>query len=123
MHRARPVHVFWPRKLLARGCEMDYYLHKEGLKSQPLDFLFMKVRIVQNRYLNALFILMLFSAMVHMVILGYLALRSGDLCALNYFNILEADVFIPGFLNSAAGNIFSLIFAGGLYLFILAKNK
>jgi len=83
----------------------------------------MKLKIVRNRYLNALFVLMLFSAMVHMLILGYFAFKSGDFYVLNYFNILDVDAFIPNFLNSEAGNIFSLVFVGGLYFFILAKNK
>jgi len=83
----------------------------------------MKIQIVQNKYLNALFVVMLFSAAVHMLILGYLAFKSGDPYVLNYFNILDIDAFIPGFLDSAAGNLFSLVFAGGLYFFILAKNK
>jgi len=83
----------------------------------------MKIKIVQNKYLNALLVLMLLSAAVHMLVVVCFALSSKDPYILNYFNIMEIDILIPGFLNSPAGNIFSLVFAGGLYLFILAKNK
>jgi len=83
----------------------------------------MKIQIVKNEYLNALFLLMLFSASVHMLILIYFALISQDPYVLNYFNILDIDAFVPGFLNSVGGNIFSLFFAAGLYLLILIKNK
>jgi hypothetical protein len=83
----------------------------------------MKIKIVQSKYLNTLLVLMLFSAIVHMLILGYFALISGNPYVLNYFNILDIDNFFPGFLDSVEGNAFSLVFVGGLYLFILAKNK
>ncbi|MFA7714609.1 MAG: hypothetical protein WCX77_00670 [Candidatus Paceibacterota bacterium] len=82
----------------------------------------MKIQIVQNKYLNALFVLMLFSASIHMMILVYLAISSGNFYILNYFNILDIDAFIPNFLNDPAGNLFSFIFMAGLYFFILKKN-
>lgn len=83
----------------------------------------MNIKIIKNKYINALFILMLFSAIVHMLIIFYLALVSEDLYIVNYFNILDLDLFYPNIFNSFAGNIFSLVFAAGLYLIILKNNK
>lgn len=80
----------------------------------------MNVKIVKNKYLNSLFVLMLFSASVHMLILFYLAFARGDLYILNYFNILDLDILFPLiFKNDFLGNLGSLIFMVLSYFFIL----
>ncbi len=80
----------------------------------------MNIRIVKNRYLNSLFILMLFSASAHMLILFFLALSRGDLYILNYFNILDLDILFPAiFQNNFLGNFISLIFTVLLFILIL----
>ena len=83
----------------------------------------MNIKIAKNKYLNALFILMFFSAIVHMLILSYFTLVSGNLYVLNYFNILDIDLFYPNIFNSFLGNIFSLFFVVVIYSIILNKNK
>lgn len=83
----------------------------------------MAVNIVKNKYLNALLILMLFSAIVHMLVLFIVAVISQDMYMLNYFNILDLDLFYPNVFNSPAGNIFSGLIVVAIYLFILKKNK
>lgn len=83
----------------------------------------MKVRIVKNKYLNALFLLMLFSAIVHMLILFYFFAISRDIYTLNYFNILDVDIFLPNIFNSTVGNIFSVLVALSIYIVILTTNK
>ncbi len=83
----------------------------------------MKINIVKNKYLNALYILMLVSAGLHVAILFLLAVTHGDLYFLNYFNIIDIDYFIPNFLNSVAGNLIAGLFTLGLYLSILYINK
>jgi len=83
----------------------------------------MNIHIVKNKYLNAMLVLMLFSAAVHMVILVFFALASRDLYVLNYFNILDVDLLYPAIFNTAAGNIFAGIFMIGLYLAILKLNE
>ncbi|MSU54390.1 MAG: hypothetical protein EXS48_00930 [Candidatus Staskawiczbacteria bacterium] len=82
----------------------------------------MDIKIVKNKYLNALFLLMLFSAIVHMLMLFYFAIISKDLYVLNYFNILDVDIFFPNIFNNFAGNIFSVILVIIIYGFILKKN-
>ena len=83
----------------------------------------MNIKIVKNKYLNALFLLMLFSAIIHMVLLFCVAITSRDIYVLNYFNILDFDLLFPALKNSVAGNIFSAIFVFVLYGIILAVNK
>ncbi len=83
----------------------------------------MKITIVKNKYLNALFLLMLVSAIVHMLILVYITLRTGNLHLLNYFHILDVDYIIPNFLNSSWGDIISIIFVVIFYSLILKNNN
>ena len=84
----------------------------------------MKIKIFKNKYLDSLFIIMLFSASVHMLILFFLALRRGDLYILNYFNILDLDILFPAvFKNDFFGNFASLIFVVLFYFLILKGNR
>jgi uncharacterized membrane protein len=83
----------------------------------------MKIQIVKNKYLNALFLLMLFSAIVHMIILFYLAIVNGNFYIVNYFNILSIGSFFPNIFNSFWGNVFSVVVAVLIYLIILKINK
>ena len=83
----------------------------------------MNIRIVKNKYLNAVFVLMLFSAIVHMVILFFLSFKTKDIYVLNYFNILDIDLFIPNILNNNLGNFISFVFMIFIYIAILKINK
>jgi hypothetical protein len=83
----------------------------------------MNIKIVKNKYLNALFLLMLLSAIIHMIILFYWSAIHSDLYVLNYFNILDVDFFFPNILNSFWGNTFSVLFVVAIYLIILKINK
>lgn len=80
----------------------------------------MNIKIVKNKYANAVLLLMLLSASVHMLILFFLAFNKGDLYSLNYFNILDLDILFPSiFKNGFLGNFASLIFTASLYILIL----
>lgn len=84
----------------------------------------MKIQIVENKYINAVLLVMLFSAGIHMLILFYLALISGNFYLLNYFNIIDLDVLFPSlFTNSPMGNIVSVLLVVLLYFFILKYNR
>ena len=80
------------------------------------------IKIVKNKYINALFILMLFSAIVHTLVVFYFALILRDLYFVNYFNILDLDLFYPDIFNNFMGNIFSILFVVLIYLIILRNN-
>ena len=84
----------------------------------------MNIKIVKNKYLNALLLLMLFSAIVHMIILFLMTISTFDIYALNFFNILDIDVLFPAlFFNSTLSNISSVIFILSIYLIILVNNE
>ena len=83
----------------------------------------MNIRIVNNKYLNALFVFMLFSAIIHMLVLLVFFIMSGNLHVLNYFNILDMDQFVPVFFNNFIGDIVSFIFVLIFYLLIFKNNK
>ena len=83
----------------------------------------MNIRIVKNRYINALLLLMLFSAIAHVLILLYMAITSGSLHFLNYFTILEIGYILPGFSNIFSSDVISFVFAGAMYIIILRINR
>lgn len=83
----------------------------------------MRFKIVKNKYINSLFVLILFSAIAHMLIIFYLAITSGDLYIINYFNILDLDLLFPNLFNSSVSNTFSIFFVVVIYLIILKSNK
>ncbi|MBI2049993.1 MAG: hypothetical protein HYT35_00865 [Candidatus Staskawiczbacteria bacterium] len=83
----------------------------------------MQIKIVRNKYLNALLVLMLFSAVVHMLVVFYSAIAFKDFYIINYFNILDVDLFYPGAFDSFAGNVFSIFFVITAYVIILKSNK
>ena len=82
----------------------------------------MKIKITKNKYLNALFLLMLFSASLHMVILFVLALVNQDLSLINYFNILNVNYFFQGTFNGILSNLLSFAVVGVIYIIILKVN-
>lgn len=82
-----------------------------------------EMKIANNKYLNAAFLLMLFSAAAHMLILFFLSLSRRDLYIINYFNIIDFDILFPGiFMDNLWNNLASLIFAFILYFIILKSN-
>ncbi len=83
----------------------------------------MKIKIVRNKYLNTLLLLILFSAIAHIIILFYIVVQTGDFYTLNYFNVLDITYFVPNFSNSLWGNIISVVFLVFIYFVILLVNK
>lgn len=83
----------------------------------------MSIKIVENKYLNALLLLMLFSAIIHMLVVFYWSVISKDFYLLNYFNILDLDLFYPNIFNNFSGNLFSLFFVVVIYILILKINR
>ncbi len=77
---------------------------------------------LENKYINALFLLMLFSAIIHLLILFYIAITTKDLYVLNYFHILEITYFLPSLASNITGNIISIFFVVLFYMVILKIN-
>ncbi len=82
----------------------------------------MKIKIVSNKYLNAVLLLMLFSAIVHMAILFFLALTTGNVGILNYFSILQLDRLFGGGFDTIPAGIISVLVATVIYGIILICN-
>jgi hypothetical protein len=82
----------------------------------------MKVQIVKNKYLNALFLLMILSSIIHIAIVIFMAIKNSDLYYINFFNIIGVNCIIPNFLNNFVGNLISLGFTILLYLIIFLNN-
>lgn len=83
----------------------------------------MNLKIVQNKYVNALLLLMLGSAIIHMVILVLVAAKTGNLYLLNYFNILDIDLLFAAAFNTAVGNVLAMAVAVAMYVIILKNNR
>ena len=58
-----------------------------------------------NRFIDAIAKTMLFSAAVHMLILFYKTIHTGDINILNLFNILDLQLFFPG-IDKGQTNLF-----------------
>lgn len=83
----------------------------------------MKIHIVKNKYLNALILVIIVSAVSHMIIVVIRAFMEKSFYPLNYFHILNLDYFFPNvFLNNFSGNLASIIFSAILYFFVLQKT-
>ena len=83
-------------------------------------------RILENRYVQALMGLILFSAIIHMFLLAVYAVIDADVTYLNYFNIIDLDLIFPNIGMGGFSQIFSLLTAvviyAGIY-FMLPRAK
>ncbi|MDD4624885.1 MAG: hypothetical protein WCX23_00290 [Candidatus Paceibacterota bacterium] len=82
----------------------------------------MKIKIVGNKYLNALFILMLGSAIAHMALIFCFAIIDCNWHSLNYFHILDFDRLFSGGVGTFTGDILSWMAMIAIYIAILKLN-
>jgi hypothetical protein len=71
-------------------------------------------KLLSNRFVDALAKTILFFGSVHLIILALAAIR-GDLFALNAFNILSLDLFLPGLGEGVVNFILSYCVVVGVY--------
>ncbi|HRZ85321.1 MAG TPA: hypothetical protein P5277_00935 [Candidatus Paceibacterota bacterium] len=84
------------------------------------------INIVKNRYLDSLLKLFLLSAIIHVILILIYTLISGDYQTINFFNILDIDLFIPLIKSSNLIFIIASITMIAIYLIIFllfSKNK
>lgn len=81
------------------------------------------MKMVKNKYLNALLLLLLFSAVFHMAILFVFAIAFWNIHFLNYFHILNLNYFFPEFSNNYLADGISFAVMLGIYLIILKCNN
>ncbi len=82
-------------------------------------------QIAKNRYLDALLKLVLFSAITHMLILAYKSVSTADPVIMNYFNILDLELFFEGIEKGTLSQILSVVVMLGIYfaIFFLFTRK
>jgi polyferredoxin len=85
------------------------------------------IKIKKNKYLSALKNLILFSASIHILLLIIYSVIKLDITHLNYFNILDFDLFFPNIIHGSFSQILSIIVISVIYFIIyfisLKKNK
>lgn len=79
-------------------------------------------KILKSKYIQALKKLILFSASTHLVILAIYAITNNDLQILNYFNIIDIDLFFPEIVNTYLYQALAVIIPTGIYVFFLIKR-
>jgi hypothetical protein len=72
-------------------------------------------QIQKNKYIDALKKLILFSAISHIILLILYSIINLTIIPLNYFNILDLDLFFPNIINGHLSQILSLIIIAIIY--------
>ena len=72
----------------------------------------------ENRYIDALIKLILFSAVFHIILIIIYSIVNLDITHLNYFNILDIDLFFPGIIDGPLSQVFSILMIAIIYLII-----
>jgi len=75
-------------------------------------------QIQKNKYIDALKKLILFSAISHIILLILYSIINLTIIPLNYFNILDLDLFFPNIINGHLSQILSLIIIAIIYWII-----
>lgn len=75
---------------------------------------------LQNRFVKAALALVVFSALTHIAILIFIAIHTGDLAPLNYFNMLDIEYFLPAAIEGAGPHALSALVAAIIYFIFFA---
>ena len=78
--------------------------------------------IWKNRYIQTAKIFILISACIHVIILSVYAVSESDIAILNYFNILDLDLFFLGIAEGPRSQFFSIAVICCLYFLIYYLN-
>ena len=84
------------------------------------------IKFRKNKYFVALKNLILYSAIIHLILLIIYSIIKWDIVYLNYFNILDFDLFLPNIIHGYLSQILSIIVLVIVYLviyFIPLKNN
>lgn len=83
--------------------------------------------ISKNRYLDAFLKFVLLTAIIHMFLLFAAAAINADIVYLNYFNILDMDLFFPGVEYGLLSQVLSVaamvVLYAIIYLYFTGKTK
>jgi hypothetical protein len=76
-----------------------------------------------SRIIKSIQGVILVSASLHLAILLGYSLATLNPKVLNYFNILDFDLFFPSFVSSGLSDIFSVLIVVGLFVIFWKKNN
>lgn len=79
------------------------------------------MKINKHRLIDALKKLILFTAIIHLILLVFYSIIKYKIIYLNYFNILDLDLLFPKIINGFLSQIFSILIILIIYLIIFFK--
>lgn len=103
--------------------QITIYLHKiKEYAILKIYFTSMK-KITKKSLWKAFKWLVLLSACTHLILLFISFLQTQDVTLINYFNIIDLDLFIPNIENGIVSQIFSLWIILLLYIFLFMHYR
>ena len=84
------------------------------------------IKIANNRFLDAFLKFLLFSAILHFLVLVVTSIITLDIGFLNYFDIIDVNLFLPGIDVGMISQIFSaslIIILYALIFFLYTKKN
>jgi hypothetical protein len=79
-----------------------------------------------RRILHSIKVVVLFSAATHLTLLAVYAVMTQSILPLNYFNIIDLDLFFPEIIEGTMSQILSFVLTAllliGAYLFFTKKE-
>lgn len=75
-----------------------------------------------KKILRTLKTLILTTALIHIAILIVVAISKADITYLNYFNILDVDLFFPNVVNGFFSQVLSLVLMLGVFAIIYFRR-
>lgn len=79
------------------------------------------MKMNKTRLINALEKLILVSAVFHLILLSIYSIINLDFMVLNYFNLIDLDLFFPEILNGFMSNFYSILTIFIIFLIIYFK--
>lgn len=82
------------------------------------------MKFISNKYIIALKNVMLFSAIVHMIMIAIYSIVKLNTVKFNFFDILDLDLFFPNMIKGNLSQVFSIIAFVIVYcLFLFIKKE
>ncbi len=81
------------------------------------------MKFFRNKYVIALKNVMLFSAIVHMIMIAIYSIVKLNTVKFNFFDILDLDLFFPNIIKGNLSQVFSIIAFVIVYCIFFFINK
>ena len=76
------------------------------------------IQMLKNRYLDSFLKFFLISAIIHIVILLFITIKERDIVYLNYFHILNINLFFKGVEVGILSQVISIVLMVIIYIII-----